>query len=197
MTLLSVAALAYLAGSIPFSYLVARVFGVRDVRKEGSGNVGATNVLRTAGRSAGVLALGLDVLKGVVPVLAATRLDPPGDWPELAAVMAVLGHLFPVWLGFRGGKGVATGAGAFLALAPRASVLALAVFLVTAAISRFVSLGSVVAAASLPFLMWLLGARAVSCLAAGAVAVLIIARHRENLRRLIAGRERRLGAPRA
>jgi glycerol-3-phosphate acyltransferase PlsY len=192
-----VAILSYLVGSIPFSFLVARLYGVRDVRQEGSGNVGATNVLRTAGKVAGALALGLDLAKGAVPVVAAGGLAAtPGNLPEIAALGAVLGHLFPVWLRFRGGKGVATGAGAFLALAPLATLSSLGVFLVAAALSRFVSVGSVVGAASLPVLAWALGASPATCTMAGVVALLVIVSHRENLARIVRGREHRVGTPR-
>lgn len=198
MNVLLVAAAAYLVGSVPFSFLVARLYGVPDVRRHGSGNVGATNVLRSAGTTAGVLALLLDAAKGALPVMAAARLGSGAAYlPELAAVAAVLGHLFPVWLGFRGGKGVATGAGAFLSLAPRATLAAAGVFLATVALTRYVSLGSVVGALSLPLLAWASGASLATCLVAAVVAALVVVGHRGNLARLRQGREHRLGAPRA
>ena len=136
---------AYLVGSIPFSFLVARGFGVADVRRVGSGNVGATNVLRSAGRMAGGLALLLDAAKGAAASLLAMKLVPDQEltW-ALAAVAAVLGHMYPVWLRFQGGKGVATGLGAFAPLAPGAAVGGTVLFLLTLATTRYVSLGSIV-----------------------------------------------------
>src|SRR6185503_10261527 len=139
-------AIAYLIGSIPFSYLVARRKGV-DVRTVGSGNVGATNVMRSAGRAAGILAFVLDFAKGAAATALALRVVGGASLPSVAAVLAVLGHMYPPWLGFRGGKGVATGAGAFLPIAPAATVAALVVFAVTLALSRFVSVGSLVGTA--------------------------------------------------
>jgi glycerol-3-phosphate acyltransferase PlsY len=190
---LAVIAVAYLVGSIPCSFLVARAFGVRDVRRVGSGNVGATNVLRAAGRGAGAMALALDVAKGAVAVALAQRLVPGHPvLPALAATAAVLGHVYPIWLGLRGGKGVATGFGAFAVLEPVAALIALPVFGLTAAATRFASLGSVVGAASLATLaLFFRGADAVA-VAALATAVLIVFRHRSNLRRILDGTERRL-----
>src|SRR3972149_4606460 len=141
---------AYLLGSIPFSFLVARAFGVRDVRRVGSGNVGATNVMLSAGKLAGALALLLDVGKGAAATFAARRLAPAARVvAALAALAAIAGHMFPVWLRFRGGKGVATGFGAFLPLAPRAAALAAVVFALTVGASRYVSVGSLAAALAL------------------------------------------------
>src|SRR5262245_15306915 len=158
MSVAVVLALAYLLGSVPFSFLVARAFGVPDVRNVGSGNVGATNVMRAAGRPAGVLAFLLDASKGAVAALVAQRIA-PGPLPApLAAGAAVLGHMFPVWLRFRGGKGVATGAGAFLPLAPLATAMALLAFAVTALATRYVSLGSVLGTITLAATAFLTGA---------------------------------------
>jgi acyl phosphate:glycerol-3-phosphate acyltransferase len=193
-TILLLAA-SHLIGSIPFSYLVARWFGVGDVRQVGSGNVGATNVMRSAGKTAGILAFLLDAAKGSVATLLVSHLA-PGDvlTSSLAAIAAVLGHVFPVWLRFRGGKGVATGAGAFFPLAPLAAGLSLVAFAATLAVSRYVSVSSIVAAASLPILAALFGApRAVWLSAAFCVGV-IVWKHRPNLERLAAGAERRLGS---
>jgi glycerol-3-phosphate acyltransferase PlsY len=186
---------SYLLGSIPFSYLVARLFGVADVRRVGSGNVGATNVMRSAGKTAGLVAFLLDALKGGAASYL-VRVLLPGDplWPSLAAAAAVLGHVFPIWLGFRGGKGVATGAGAFLPLAPGAAGIALVVFAATLAITRYVSLSSLLAAVSLPVGAALLGAPPPVWTSAAACATLIVVRHRANLERLRAGTESRIGA---
>lgn len=187
-----VLAAAYLLGSIPFSYLVARRAGV-DVRKVGSGNVGATNVMRSAGRVAGVVAFLLDASKGAVAALLAQRLDPGGALPPLAAACAVLGHMFPIWLGFTGGKGVATGAGAFLPLTPLATGVALVVFVVTLAFGRYVSLASLAAAVSLAATAFLTGAPRPVAWTAAVVTAVIIWKHRTNLRRIRAGTENRLG----
>jgi glycerol-3-phosphate acyltransferase PlsY len=191
---LLVIAAAYLIGSIPFSFLVARGFGVKDVRRVGSGNVGATNVLRSAGRPAGAVALALDVAKGTLAVALAHRLFPGRPaLPALAAFLVVLGHVYPVWLGMRGGKGVATGLGAFAVLEPAAALLALPVFLLTVASTRFASLGSVLGAASLAGLVLVFRGLDAVAIAAAVTAALIVFRHRANLRRILEGSERRLG----
>ena len=196
LALLQVAAVAYLIGSIPFSFLVARAFGVEDVRRVGSGNVGATNVLRNAGKAAGALALLLDIGKGAAATALAGRLAPgEAALPAVAAVAAVIGHMYPVWLRFEGGKGVATGLGAFAPLAPKAAVAALAVFAVVAAATRYVSLGSIGAGLVLAALV--LAARGPDpvALAAALTAALVVLRHRSNLRRILGGTERRVGRP--
>jgi len=192
-----VVAAAYLIGSIPFSFLVARGFGVADVRRVGSGNVGATNVLRSAGRMAGGLALLLDAAKGAAASLLAMKLVPDQEltW-ALAAVAAVLGHMYPVWLRFQGGKGVATGLGAFAPLAPAAALGATALFLLTLAATRYVSLGSIVGTVSLAALASALGSPAPVVGAAVFTAGLVVLRHRSNLSRLWTGAERRAGDPR-
>src|SRR6185503_16381025 len=161
---------AYLLGSIPFGYLIVRSRVGADVRKTGSGGTGATNVSRSAGKWAGLLTLILDALKGVAVVAIARMLLglavlPDGAnqvassaaswWLGLAAVFAILGHIFPIWLGFRGGKGVATGVGVFVMLAPLAVVLAALVFAVIVGLTRYVSLGSIVAAATIPLFLFL------------------------------------------
>jgi acyl phosphate:glycerol-3-phosphate acyltransferase len=186
-------AASYLLGSIPFSYLVAQFFGVRDVRQVGSGNVGATNVMRNAGKAAGVVALLLDAGKGAAATLVALQVDPATTLPALAAAAAVVGHVFPVWLSFRGGKGVATGAGAFAPLGPGAGLGAVCVFLLVAGASRYVSLASLAATLALPALLAAFGAPGSVVLSATAVALLIVARHRNNIARLRDGSERRLG----
>lgn len=194
---------AYLVGSIPWSYLVVRIVKGTDVRREGSGNVGATNVMRTAGKRAGALALLLDIAKGVVAVLAARALVGEPRWIAAAAAAVVVGHVFPVFLGFRGGKGVATAAGALGTLAPWALLVSAAIFAVVVTTTRFVSLASICAVVALPTALWL-GQRAgwparapeETVLAAALVAGLIVLKHRGNIRRLRAGTERRLGEPR-
>jgi len=188
-----VIAAAYLIGSIPFSFLVARAFGVADVRRVGSGNVGATNVLRSAGKGAGAVALGLDVAKGALAVAIALRLAPGHPvLPAVAAGAAVVGHVYPVWLGLRGGKGVATGLGAFAMLEPVAALIAVPIFGLTVATTQFASLGSVVGAASLALLTLFFRGLDPVAIAAMATATLIIVRHRSNLRRVLDGTERRL-----
>ena len=197
MPTLEVVAVAYLIGSIPFSFLVARAFGVHDVRRVGSGNVGATNVLRSAGKAAGALALALDVGKGAAAAVLAEGLAPgEAALPAAAAVAAVVGHMFPVWLRFRGGKGVATGLGAFAPLAPTAALGAIFAFAVVALTTRFVSLGSVSGALVLAALA--VGLRGLDPVALAAVlsAALVVFRHRSNLRRILGGTERRAGQPR-
>jgi len=190
---LLVIALAYLIGSIPFSFLVARAFGVRDVRSVGSGNVGATNVLRSAGKPAGAAALGLDVAKGALAVALAGRLLPDQPvLPAVAAAAAVIGHIYPVWLRFRGGKGVATGLGAFAVLEPVAALIALPIFGLTVAITGFASLGSVAGAASLALLSFVFRGPDAVAIAALLTAVLVLVRHRSNLERIRHGTERRV-----
>ena len=185
---------SYLLGSVPFSYLVARIFGVADVRKVGSGNVGATNVMRSAGKTAGLVAFALDAAKGGAASYLVSRVFPADAvWPSLAAVAAVLGHVFPIWLGFKGGKGVATGAGAFAPLAPLAAALAVLVFAATLALSRYVSLSSLVASASLAVLAALFGAPPPVWAGAAVCAGLIAVKHAPNIQRLRAGTENQLG----
>ncbi len=184
---------AYLLGSLPFSYWVAHRRGV-DVRRVGSGNVGATNVLRAAGPGAGATALVLDAMKGAAASLLGTWLDPGGRLAALAAGAVVLGHVFSVWLRFRGGKGVATGFGALVPLAPLASSIALGVFGLVLAATRYVSLGSIVAALTLAAAAPLLGAPPATSLCVAGVAALIVARHHANVARLWHGTESRLGA---
>ncbi len=189
---------AYLLGSIPFGYLIVWLSQGRDVRKAGSGNIGATNVTRQAGVLAGALTLLLDAAKGYFAVwLAARWTHDDVLWISLAAVGAVVGHCFTVFLRLRGGRGVATGAGAFLAVSPVAVLAALGVFIVVVAFWRYVSLGSIIAAGALPVLTYVLYAPgyapplAISA-AATLAAILIIWKHRPNLRRLAAGTEPKL-----
>jgi glycerol-3-phosphate acyltransferase PlsY len=189
---------SYLLGSIPFSFLVARLFGVADVRTVGSGNVGATNVMRSAGRTAGLAAFALDALKGALASGLVLRLFPHAVLlAALAAAAAVLGHMYPVWLGFRGGKGVATGAGAFVPLATPAALGGLAIFALTLAATRYVSVASVAGALGLAALAWISGAPRAVAATATALALLIAWKHRANLQRIASGTESRLGRARA
>mgnify|MGYP001619046584 CR=1 FL=1 len=183
---------AYLLGSIPFSFLVARHQGV-DVRKAGSGNVGATNVMRTAGRTAGVVAFLLDSGKGVLAVLAARALGQGAPLEALAAVAAILGHLYPIWLHGKGGKGVATGAGPFLLLAPWPTLLALLAFALTLVTVRYVSVASMTGSAVMAVLTFGLGSPRPVAWAAAGVASLILWKHGSNVRRILKGTENRLG----
>jgi len=182
----------YLLAAIPFGLLLGRLGGV-DIRREGSGNIGATNVLRSRGVRAGIMTLLLDVAKGAAGVALALRVEPHGWLPQAAAVTVVLGHCYPVYLAFRGGKGVATAAGAFAVLSPVLVLLSMVVFVVVMAVWRWVSLASLCAAAALPLLAWILD-RGDLALASLPAAVVIVWRHRQNLRRLLAGEEERLGS---
>jgi glycerol-3-phosphate acyltransferase PlsY len=192
--------IAYLLGSIPFGYLIVRSKEGADVRETGSGGTGATNVSRRAGKAAGVVTLLLDALKGSVAVLIARRVAGPSlsaDWIVTAAAIAVIvGHIFPVWLSFRGGKGVATGVGVFLVLMPIALLCASVLFVAIVGFTRFVSLGSIVAAATIPLFVWLQSvfvepvADLRPWLTAAIVgALLIIFAHRGNIARLANGTE--------
>jgi glycerol-3-phosphate acyltransferase PlsY len=185
---------AYLLGSVSFAILLVRVFRGVDVRREGSGNAGATNVLRTSGKRLASLTMLLDVAKGVVAVLLMQAVTYDPRWLGAAAFAAVLGHVFPVWFGFRGGKGVATAIGGFSVLCPLAVLAVVAVFVAVVATTRFVSLGSITAACVLPLAMrLLLHAPDPEVAAASAVTILLIISHRANIRRLLEGTERRLG----
>jgi glycerol-3-phosphate acyltransferase PlsY len=188
---------AYFLGSIPFGYLIVRVSGRGDVRHHGSGNIGATNVARVSGTLSGLLTLLLDAAKGYLAVrLAAAVTDGNIRWMMVAALLALIGHLFPVWLGFRGGRGVATGGGVFLPVCWQAVVGAAVVWLVVVAFWRYISLGSIAAAAALPLLVYLLYAPGLAppvMVSAGtsAAMVLVIWRHRANIARLLDGSEPR------
>ena len=188
--------IAYLLGSISFGYLIVRGKEGADVRKTGSGGTGATNVSRRAGKAAGVLTLALDALKGAAAVLIAQTLSGNGWVVTAAGVAVIVGHIFPVWLGFRGGKGVATGAGVFLMLMPVALLCAGVIFLAIVLSTRYVSLGSMIAAATIPLFVWLqtvFVARSTDLrpllTAAIAGALLIIFAHRGNIERLARGTE--------
>src|SRR5277367_3476313 len=202
-SLLLTAVVSYLLGSIPFGYLLVRIFRGEDVRQSGSGNIGATNVSRKS-PALGVGTLLLDALKGTAAVavsyVVADRMGagPPAvELAALAALFAVLGHVFPVWLKFRGGKGVATGLGAFALIAPKAVLIAVGIFIAVVVVSRYVSLGSIVAVAVSPFIAWRVGQFHLSPAGLALISftsLLILVKHRDNLRRLWAGTESRVGA---
>jgi acyl phosphate:glycerol-3-phosphate acyltransferase len=188
------ALVAYAIGAVPVGWVIARASGVSDIRRRGSGNIGATNVLRTVGRGPAILTLIGDVLKGYVAVAAAAALASHDvTTVALATVAAVAGNCWSVFLGFRGGKGVATGLGALLHTVPLATVAAVPVFVAVIATTRYVSLGSLLAAGCVPLGALLLGYPRPSALAALGVAVIVIARHHANIARLRAGTESRLG----
>jgi glycerol-3-phosphate acyltransferase PlsY len=192
MTLALTAVVAYLLGSIPFGVLIARALGLGDLRRIGSGNIGATNVLRTGNKGAAAATLLLDGAKGAVAVLAARHFAGESA-AMLAGLAAFLGHLYPVWLGFRGGKGVATFLGVMLALAWPVGLAACATWAAVAAAFRFSSLAALAAAASAPLWLLLLGPHQAVWLAL-ALAALVFLRHRANIARLLEGTEPRIGA---
>jgi acyl phosphate:glycerol-3-phosphate acyltransferase len=219
---LLIAAASYLLGSIPFGYLLVRIFRGEDVRLAGSGNIGATNVARKS-PALGVLTLLLDALKGSAAVAVGIILSPPiferisiprtpwrlilpaslpdfAIWAALAALFAVAGHMFPIWLNFRGGKGVATGLGAFLMIAPKAVLVSAGIFFILVLVFRYVSLGSIAAVAAFPHLALLLHEYGNTPLALALMAitsVLIVVKHYANIRRLLAGTENRFGSKHA
>jgi len=184
---------AYLIGAIPVGFLVARAAAGTDIRRSGSGNIGATNVLRTLGKGPAILTLLGDIVKGYLAVSAAGAIGAEPWAAAGGAVAAIVGNCWPVFLAFRGGKGVATGLGAFLALIPWAVAPAAVLWLAVTAVSRYVSLASVVACLSLPVSAALLGYLRHAVIAAVVAAAIILWRHRENLARLAGGTERRLG----
>jgi glycerol-3-phosphate acyltransferase PlsY len=185
-------ALGYIVGSIPFAFLLSRRRGI-DLRRVGSGNVGASNVLRTSGVTAAVVAMCLDALKGLLAVLVAQRLASGSAATVAAGFASVVGHIHPVWLGFRGGKGVATAAGVFTVLAPAALAIAGGVFILAVWITRYISVGSLAAAVTLAIATALSDVPAAVAVGAALTAVLIAHRHRGNLSRLLRGTERRVG----
>jgi len=185
--------LSYLLGSIPTGLLLAKAFGV-DIRATGSGNIGATNVYRSAGRTLGVLTLAGDCLKGLIPVLAARHLGLPEVWVAGAGLAAFLGHVYTVFLGFKGGKGVATALGVFLGISPPAVGVALLIFVLVLLTWRYVSLGSIAAAAAMPLLVALFERREVPVALTVVVAALVVYKHKENIQRLRDGTENRFKA---
>lgn len=186
---------AYLLGSVPTGVLVTRAFGGVDPRRAGSGNIGATNVGRTSGKLAGILTLVGDILKGALPVLVAIALGAESLFISLAGLAAFIGHLFPIFLGFKGGKGVATALGVMVVISPAATILSALVFVLAAAVKRYVSLASMIAAASLPVFLSFLHRDRIYMPLAIAIAVLIIFKHKDNIKRLANGTENRIGGP--
>lgn len=192
------AGVAYLLGSIPFGVLIVKMRGGPDIRKTGSGNIGAANVMRNAGAVAGVLTLVLDAGKGYLAVWIAERaIHGNIHWMAVAAAAAVIGHIFPVWLGFRGGKGVATGLGAFLPICREAVLLAVVLWVLVVGFWRYSSLGSIAAAAALPVFVYFLYAPGHAppmdvTICTVAISLLVLWKHRANMERLIAGKESRL-----
>lgn len=191
MSLILWAVIGYLLGSIPFGIVITRALGLGDLRRIGSGNIGATNVLRTGNKPAALATLLLDSGKGAIAVLLARWLA-GADAALVAGAAAFLGHLFPIWLGFRGGKGVATFLGTVLALDWRLGLAACAIWLLTAAVSRISSLSALVAAVLTPALAWWLDGAPMAAVT-GFMAVLILIRHHANIRRILAGSEPKIG----
>jgi glycerol-3-phosphate acyltransferase PlsY len=208
MTLwISILSLAYLLGSIPFGYLLVRFVRKQDIRAVGSGNIGATNVVRSGAKGLGFLTLLLDLGKGLLAVLIAFNVAARTgamnrvqayDLAVLCGVAAVCGHVFPVWLKFKGGKGVATALGVFLGLVPFAALSLLAVFAVVVWWSRYISLGSILAAAAFPVFGWIFLKHMDGIVLSGFLFIpaLVIAKHHENIERLLAGTENRFGSTR-
>ena len=193
MTALLCAFAGYLAGSIPFALLVSRAMRLPDPRTYGSGNIGATNVLRSGSRVAALLTLAGDAAKGWVAVLAARALELPVELIALVGFAAFLGHLFPVWLRFRGGKGVATAAGVLIAFDWRLGLAVMLAWLTVVVVSRYSSLGAIVAAAFAPFAAWHLLGPGPMFAAVTAMSVLLVARHHANIGKLVRGEESRIG----
>lgn len=208
---LIVAVVTYLLGSIPFGYLLVRIFRGEDIRQSGSGNIGATNVVRSGAKGLGIATLVLDALKGAIAVglaafLAASKFNfcetsflpwfchDPSRLMSLAALFAVLGHVFPVWLRFKGGKGVATALGVFCVLFPKVILVSLVIFILVVAITRYVSLGSILGAIAFPVVAYFMqSADWPSLLLASGVSLIIVLKHHQNIRRLFAGTENRFG----
>ena len=185
---------AYCIGSIPTGLLLAKAFGGVDIRTKGSGNIGATNVYRTLGRKIGLLTLVGDCLKGLLPVLAAKALQLPVAWIALIGIAAFLGHIFPIFLRFKGGKGVATALGVFLATSPLAVLGALVVFIVVLVSRKYVSLASISAAAVMPVLTTLIYRDATIVAMSLVISVIVILKHHENIARLRNGTESKFKA---
>jgi glycerol-3-phosphate acyltransferase PlsY len=209
-----VAIVSYLLGSIPFGYLLVRIFRGEDIRLTGSGNIGATNVARSGAKGLGIATLVLDALKGALAVWLASAIAfskynrwcdfAPDPCPaalaltSMGALFAVLGHIFPVWLRFKGGKGVATALGVFCVLFPKAILASLAIFVVVVAITRYVSLGSILGAISFPVAAYFLQKTVpLSLIVSSVISLIVVLKHHQNIRRLVAGTENRLGAGKA
>jgi acyl phosphate:glycerol-3-phosphate acyltransferase len=205
---LIVGVVAYLLGSIPFGLILVRVFRKQDIRQQGSGNIGATNVIRSGGKGLGAATFLLDAAKGYIAVLLAWQVGlhvhqtqfQTQNLAATAAVCALVGHVYPLWLGFKGGKGVATGFGVFLGITATAALVALASFIVIFALSRYVSLASIIAAIAFPVAALLLPHEALTSFMIAVVILLpliVIAKHHANIRRLLAGTEYRFGKSKA
>jgi acyl phosphate:glycerol-3-phosphate acyltransferase len=190
VTQILVVVIAYLLGSIPFAYLAGRTRGI-DIRTVGSRNVGASNVFRELGKGIGVTVMALDITKGLVAVLIADSAT-ASPWPLIAAAAAILGHVFPVWLGFKGGKGVAVAGGAMIGLAPLPALIVLILWGIIVGLTRYVSVGSIAAAAVFPFLVLGFGAPWPTVVFAFLASIMVIVRHRANIQRLLRGQEHRL-----
>ncbi|MBN2209638.1 MAG: glycerol-3-phosphate 1-O-acyltransferase PlsY [Candidatus Coatesbacteria bacterium] len=196
MQQIAIIVFSYFLGSVSFGYMIGHLSG-KDVRKVGSGNIGATNVMRAVGKTAGIVTLVLDTAKGYVAVFLGEQFSgPDSSLPLICGIAALLGHCFPVLLKFRGGKGVATALGVFLRLTPFYAIFGLGAFLIVVAITRFVSAGSMAAAATMPIALWIGGYSSVRALLAAAIAALIIGKHHKNIARLARGEENKLGARR-
>ncbi len=189
---LAAVAFGYLIGSVPFAHLLARRRGI-DLRQVGSGNVGAANVLRTSGARQAVLAMCLDAAKGAGAVLVAWAWTTGPAMPVAAGLASVIGHIYPVWLGFRGGKGVATAAGVFAVIAPLALAIASAVFILAVWVTRYISVGSMAGAIALAVSAAASEVPGTVAVGAAIAALIIVHRHRGNLARLVSGTERRVG----
>ncbi|MBI5642095.1 MAG: glycerol-3-phosphate 1-O-acyltransferase PlsY [Deltaproteobacteria bacterium] len=184
---------AYLLGSVPSGILISRLFGGRDPRMSGSKNIGATNVGRTSGKFAGILTLICDLLKGAIPVFIALRVTQDVRLVSLTGLAAFAGHLYPLYLGFRGGKGVATACGVMLVVCPLATLLSAVVFAVAVFLKRYVSLGSMIASATMPVFLSFL-TRGKPFVPMGVIiSALVIIKHSENIKRLVEGRENKIG----
>lgn len=193
MTEIALILAAYLLGSVPTGYILGSLAGV-DVRKAGSGNVGATNVARVLGKGRGALTLMVDVGKGWLAVFLALQLGVSLPWRTLVGIAVFLGHLYPIFLRFRGGKGVATALGVFLTLAPGATLALIGIFALTVAVSRVVSLGSLSAALAAPIVFWLFDLPPMVVAMGGFIGLMITWRHRSNVQRLLAGTEPKFGS---
>jgi len=204
LTYFLVGLVAYLVGSIPFGYLLVRLFLKEDIRAKGSGNIGATNVIRSGAKKLGALTFVLDACKGIVAVLLVSRIalapTPHQNAEALAALCAILGHIYTVWLRFKGGKGVATALGVFLALDPYAALAGLVVFVLVFALTKYVSLGSILAAMTFPPVAMLIPHQPYTPFMIAVIVaapMIVIARHHQNIARLLNGTEYRFGKPRA
>ncbi len=185
--------LSYLFGAIPFGYIIAKVFKHVDIRTIGSGNTGATNVYRSISKSLGVLTLILDVLKGFIPVYLVSFIFPDFQWMIISvAFVTIIGHTFTIFLSFKGGKGVATACGAFLAINPLAVLICFIAFVIVLAIFKYVSFASIVAALMLPISLYLLNSLPEIVVFAGLISLLVIARHISNIKRLLNGTENKI-----